>query len=154
MTLTLLNIYLYSILLYLYYTYVSTMCIYCDYCVYHYKSTELISLYTLLLLLLYHQNSFQCCIICKNLCQTFSILFINGHTQFLAIICTSLQHTNSFWQSVKHSYRSPSKAIVLQGAQSTSTRMTYNAGSSPRPEKEQVIGSEKFRTNPSTIFHT
>ena len=26
---------------------VSTMCIYCDYCVYHYKSTELISLYTL-----------------------------------------------------------------------------------------------------------
>ena len=28
-------------------TYVSTMCIYCDYCVYHYKSTELVSLYTL-----------------------------------------------------------------------------------------------------------
>ena len=27
--------------------YVSTMCIYCDYCVYHYKSTELVSLYTL-----------------------------------------------------------------------------------------------------------
>ena len=26
---------------------VSTMCIYCDYCVYHYKSTELVSLYTL-----------------------------------------------------------------------------------------------------------
>ena len=23
------------------------MCIYCDYCVYHYKSTELVSLYTL-----------------------------------------------------------------------------------------------------------
>ena len=38
------------ILLYLYYLYdisVSTMCIYCDYCVYHYKSTELISVYTL-----------------------------------------------------------------------------------------------------------
>ena len=34
-------------LYYLYYTYVSTMCIYCDYCVYHYKSTELVSLYTL-----------------------------------------------------------------------------------------------------------
>ena len=37
-------------LLYLYYLYdisVSTMCIYCDYCVYHYKSTELVSLYTL-----------------------------------------------------------------------------------------------------------
>ena len=37
-------------LLYLYYLYdisVSTMCIYCDYCVYHYKSTELGSLYTL-----------------------------------------------------------------------------------------------------------
>ena len=28
-------------------TYVSTMCIYCEYCVYHYKSTELVSLYTL-----------------------------------------------------------------------------------------------------------
>ena len=26
---------------------VSTMCIYCDYCVYHYKSTKLVSLYTL-----------------------------------------------------------------------------------------------------------
>ena len=26
---------------------VSTMCIYCDYCVYDYKSTELVSLYTL-----------------------------------------------------------------------------------------------------------
>ena len=26
---------------------VSTICIYCDYCVYHYKSTELVSLYTL-----------------------------------------------------------------------------------------------------------
>ena len=26
---------------------VSTMCIYGDYCVYHYKSTELVSLYTL-----------------------------------------------------------------------------------------------------------
>ena len=26
---------------------VSTMCISCDYCVYHYKSTELVSLYTL-----------------------------------------------------------------------------------------------------------
>ena len=38
------------LLLYLYYLYyisVSTMCIYCDYCVYHYKSTELVSLYTL-----------------------------------------------------------------------------------------------------------
>ena len=23
------------------------MCVYCDYCVYHYKSTELVSLYTL-----------------------------------------------------------------------------------------------------------
>ena len=34
-------------LYYLYYIYVSTMCIYCDYCVYHYKSTELVSLYTL-----------------------------------------------------------------------------------------------------------
>ena len=37
-------------LLYLYYLYdisVSMMCIYRDYCVYHYKSTELISLYTL-----------------------------------------------------------------------------------------------------------
>ena len=34
-------------LYYLYYTYVSTMCIYCDYYVYHYKSTELVSLYTL-----------------------------------------------------------------------------------------------------------
>ena len=37
-------------LLYLDYLYdisVSTMCIYCDYCVYHYKSTELVSLYTL-----------------------------------------------------------------------------------------------------------
>ena len=37
-------------LLYLYYLYdisVSTMCFYCDYCVYHYKSTELVSLYTL-----------------------------------------------------------------------------------------------------------
>ena len=31
----------------MYYTDVSTMCIYCDYCVYHYKSTELVSLYTL-----------------------------------------------------------------------------------------------------------
>ena len=36
-----------NILYYLYYTYVTTMCIYCDYCVYHYKSTELVSLYTL-----------------------------------------------------------------------------------------------------------
>ena len=37
-------------LLYLYYLYdisVSTMCIYCDYCIYHYKSTELVFLYTL-----------------------------------------------------------------------------------------------------------
>ena len=37
-------------LLYLYYLSdisVSTMCIYCDYCVYHYKSTELVYLYTL-----------------------------------------------------------------------------------------------------------
>ena len=34
-------------LLYLYYIYVSIMCIYCGYCVYHYKSTELVSLYTL-----------------------------------------------------------------------------------------------------------
>ena len=37
-------------LLYLYYLYdisVPTMCIYCDYCVYHYKSTELVSLYSL-----------------------------------------------------------------------------------------------------------
>ena len=37
-------------LLYLYYLYdisVSPICIYCDYCVYHYKSTELVSLYTL-----------------------------------------------------------------------------------------------------------
>ena len=34
-------------LYYLYYIYVSTMCIYCDYCVYPYKSTELVSLYTL-----------------------------------------------------------------------------------------------------------
>ena len=37
-------------LLYLYYFFdisVSTMCIFCDYCVYHYKSTELVSLYTL-----------------------------------------------------------------------------------------------------------
>ena len=34
-------------LYYLFYTYISTMCIYCDYCVYHYKSTELVSLYTL-----------------------------------------------------------------------------------------------------------
>ena len=25
------------------------MCIYCDYCVYHYKSTELVSLYTLVI---------------------------------------------------------------------------------------------------------
>ena len=35
---------------FLYYLYdisVSTMCIYRDYCVYHYKSTELVSLYTL-----------------------------------------------------------------------------------------------------------
>ena len=32
---------------YFYDIYVSTMCIYCDYCVYHYKSTELVSLYTL-----------------------------------------------------------------------------------------------------------
>ena len=32
---------------YLYYTYVSTMFISCDYCVYHYKSTELVSLYTM-----------------------------------------------------------------------------------------------------------
>ena len=39
-------------LLYLYFLYdisVSTMCIYCDYCVYHYKSTELVSLYTLVI---------------------------------------------------------------------------------------------------------
>ena len=32
---------------YFYYISVSTMCIYPDYCVYHYKSTELVSLYTL-----------------------------------------------------------------------------------------------------------
>ena len=39
-----------GLLLNLYYLYdisVSTMCIYCNYCVYHYKSTELVSLYTL-----------------------------------------------------------------------------------------------------------
>ena len=36
-----------KVICHLYYTYVSTMCIYCDYCVYHYKSTELVSLYTL-----------------------------------------------------------------------------------------------------------
>ena len=39
-----------KLLLYLYYLYdisVSTMCISCEYCVYHYKSTELVSLYTL-----------------------------------------------------------------------------------------------------------
>ena len=38
------------LLFYFYYLYdisVSTMRIYCDYCVYHYKSTELVSLYTL-----------------------------------------------------------------------------------------------------------
>ena len=40
-----LDIYIY--LYYLYDIYDSTMCIYCDYCVYHYKSTELVSLYTL-----------------------------------------------------------------------------------------------------------
>ena len=36
-----------NILYYLYDSYVSTMCIYRDCCVYHYKSTELVSLYTL-----------------------------------------------------------------------------------------------------------
>ena len=35
------------VLYYFYDIYVSTMCINCDYCVYHYKSTELVSLYTL-----------------------------------------------------------------------------------------------------------
>ena len=45
----------------------------------------------------------------------------------------------SFWQSVKHSYRSPSKAIVLQGAQSTSTRMTYNTSSSPTNRERALI---------------
>ena len=32
---------------YLYDIYVSTMCIYRDYCAYHYRSTELVSLYAL-----------------------------------------------------------------------------------------------------------
>ena len=53
------------------------------------------------------------------------------HVSNLTINRTRRQDTNTFWQSIEHSYRSPSKAIVFQGAQSTSTGMVYNTGSSP-----------------------
>ena len=64
-------------LLYLYYLYdisVSTMCIYCDYCVYHYKSTELVSLYTLdiglkiniIIIIIFYRHQVKCIILTHN----------------------------------------------------------------------------------------
>ena len=41
---------------------------------------------------------------------------------------TRRQHMYTFWQSNEYSYRSPSKAIVFQGAQSTNTSLMYNIG--------------------------
>ena len=62
------------------------MCIYCDYCVYHYKSTELVSLYTLDIGLKINIIIITCKlfehIICKH-----TLAYLEDHT-----ILTDLQH--------------------------------------------------------------
>ena len=52
---------------------------------------------------------------------------------------TRRKHTYTFWQSIEHSYRSPSKAIVFQSAQSTDTGMVYNTSSGRRRSRPRTI---------------
>ena len=84
------------------------MCIYCDYCVYHYKSTELISLYTLDIGL-----------------QINIIIIIITFTRFLSFLCLSV-HTSPIYLIVSFSTSSFTStypfitSIVLSVSSSTS----------------------------------